>query len=245
MRSVDKFETTPKMSTYLLAFIVSNYESTENADNSFGVFARPEAKAQTEFAIQVGQEHLQYMGELLGFRFNEVPEMKSMKMAAIPDFSAGAMENWGLLTYRETLVLYYKDITSSYSQQQAATVIAHEQAHQWFGDLTTCKWWSDTWLNEGFARYFEYFGTEKLTQSDIFMWELDTQFNVEQLQRAFQLDASDNTHPLSNNVNTPSEISGMFDNISYNKGASILRMLYHIIGSDKFYATLKHYVANK
>ena len=233
------------MSTYLLAFIVSNYESSENVDKTFGVFARPEAKSHTEFALQFGQEHLEHMGKVLGFNFNDVPEMKTMKMAAIPDFSAGAMENWGLLTYRETLILYYNDITSSYSQQQAATVIAHEQAHQWFGDLITCKWWSDTWLNEGFARYFEYFGTEKITHSNVFMWELDTQFIVEQLQRSFQLDASHNTHALSNNVNTPSEISAMFDNISYNKGASILRMLYNIIGNDKFYATLKHYVANK
>ncbi|CAO1393773.1 unnamed protein product [Diamesa tonsa] len=242
--TLDSFETTPKMSTYLLAFIVSNYESTENVDKTFGVFARPEAKPHTDFALQFGQEHLQHMGKVLGFNFTDVPEMKAMKMAAIPDFSAGAMENWGLLTYRETLVLYYKDITSSYSQQQGATVIAHEQAHQWFGDLLTCKWWSDTWLNEGFARYFEYFGTETVSHSDVFMWELDTQFNVEQLQRSMILDASENTHPLSNDVNTPSEISAMFDNISYNKGASILRMLYNIIGKDKFYATLKHYVAN-
>jgi aminopeptidase N len=123
-------------------------------------------------------------------------------------------------------------------------VIAHEQAHQWFGDLVTCNWWSETWLNEGFARYFQYFGTKMITgYTD---WDLEEQFVVENLQQSMQLDSTTDTHPMTNPlVKTRADASGMFDNISYNKAASIIRMLSYYIGEAKFKETLQHYLKEK
>lgn len=112
----------------------------------------------------------------------------------------------------------------------------------WFGDLVTCKWWSETWLNEGFARYFQYFATGMLRED----WEMEEQFVVENLQQSMQLDSTDNTHPMTDlTVNTQAQASAMFDNISYNKGASVIRMLSHFIGMEAFKATLNHYLNNK
>lgn len=236
---VDTFKITPKMPTYLLAFIVSDYEGMESEDSQFGVYARPESKPHTKYALDFGIESLKALGDYLGVDYYSVVE--KMDMAAIPDFSAGAMENWGLLTYRETGILYDPETTSSVAQQRIAAVIAHEQAHQWFGDLLTCKWWENTWLNEGFARYFQYFGTQMVPSAN--KWDMEYQFVVENLQQSMILDSSENTHPMTHPVNTPSEISAIFDNISYNKGGSILRMLQHMIGVENFQKTLKHYLS--
>lgn len=121
-------------------------------------------------------------------------------------------------------------------------VIAHEQAHMWFGDLVTCNWWSETWLNEGFARYFQYFGTKLIYGT----WDLEEQFVSEQLQVSMQLDSTDRTHPMTDNsVQTKAEASGMFDGISYSKAAAILRMLSYYIGMDKFKLTLNKHLDRK
>ncbi|CRK90924.1 CLUMA_CG004613, isoform A [Clunio marinus] len=238
----DEFDWTPPMSTYLLAFIVSKYKAKQNSDGSFGVWARPEAEEQASLALEFGQNMLEIFGNYLGISYyetNNVKNVTKMDMAAVPDFSAGAMENWGLLTYRETGVLYYPDDTPTLSEQRIVAVIAHEQAHMWFGDLVTCKWWSETWLNEGFARYFQFFGTAMIYDD----WELEEQFVVENLQQSMQLDSTDDTHPMTNpNVNTKPEASGIFDNISYNKAACIIRMLSHYIGMEKFEEILNHYL---
>lgn len=112
----------------------------------------------------------------------------------------------------------------------------------WFGDLVTCNWWSETWLNEGFARYFQYFGVEMI-KSD---WDLEEQFVVENLQQSMQLDSTDRTHPMTDNsVKTKAQASAMFDNISYNKAASVIRMLSHVIGIDKFKEILHHHLDRK
>lgn len=237
---VDTFKITPKMPAYLLAFIVSDYDGMENSNKSFGVYARPDSNPHTKYALDFGIDSLKALGDYLGVDYYSVNDVEKMDMAAIPDFSAGAMENWGLLTYREALILFDPNTTSTLSQQRIAAVIAHEQAHQWFGDLLTCKWWEYTWLNEGFARYFQYFGTQMVTSAK--NWDLEYQFVVENLQQSMILDSSNNTHPMTHNVNTPSEISAIFDNISYNKGGSILRMLKHIIGAEKFQDSLKDYL---
>lgn len=147
------------MSTYLVAFIVSEFKLRESTNKAFAIAARPEAYLQTEYAFTVGQDLLRQFDLWMGYKYSDVPEMEKMHMAALPDFSAGAMENWGLLTYRETALLYDPDVSTDMAQQRVATVIAHEQAHMWFGDLVTCDWWKYTWLNEGFARFYQYFGT--------------------------------------------------------------------------------------
>lgn len=147
------------MSTYLVAFIVSEFRIRENSARTFGIIARPQAYEQTAYAFDIGQVLLTELDRWTAYPHNEVSAIEKMHMAALPDFSAGAMENWGLLTYRETNQLYDADFTTAMQQQRIAAVITHEQAHLWFGDLVTCEWWGHTWLNEGFARYFQYIGT--------------------------------------------------------------------------------------
>lgn len=136
----------------------------------------------------------------------------------------------------------YFGIKNNHYYQQIVAVIAHEQAHQWFGNSLTCKWWSETWLNEGFARYYQFFGTQWLRAD----WDLEEQFVVENHQQSMQLDATEDTHPMTDpSVSTKAQASGIFDNISYNKAASIIRMLSHHIGVDKFKQTQQEYLRTK
>lgn len=235
------FDTTPPMSTYLIAFIVSEFRVRETADGSFGVIARPDAYAQTEYAFTVGQKLLAALDQWTNYPYASVENITKMQMAALPDFSAGAMENWGLLTYRETSLLYSEEDTTALAKQRIANVITHEQAHMWFGDLVTCEWWSYTWLNEGFARFFQFFGTAFVETT----WALEQQFVVDQLHVALAYDSAENSRALSHDVNSPAEISSIFDSISYNKGASVLRMIEHAIGQEKFKLAVQKYLKDK
>ncbi|XP_030370710.1 membrane alanyl aminopeptidase [Scaptodrosophila lebanonensis] len=234
----DVFATTPTMSTYLLAFIISEF--TTRTDGVFGVLSRPEFYGQTQYSFTVGPQILAKLGEYLNLSYYDLGNDK-MDMAAIPDFSAGAMENWGLLTYRERSLLVDESATTLASRQSIAAVVAHEQAHMWFGDLVTCQWWSYTWLNEGFARYFQYFGTAFVETE----WDLDKQFVVDQIQSVMSMDSTNATNPLSDeDTNTPADLSRMFNSISYNKGASFIRMIEHTMGSDNFQKSLQKYLAD-
>lgn len=229
------------MSTYLLAFIVSQFSVRSNADQTFGVVARPNAYDQTEYAFNVGPPLLQKLEEWTDFNYTSAPGITKMHMAALPDFSAGAMENWGLLTYRETALLYDPNESTDIAQQRVASVITHEQAHMWFGDLVTCEWWSYTWLNEGFARLFQYFGTHMVENT----WELENQFVVEQLQAVMVSDSLETTHAMTFDVIRNDQISTAFDSISYNKGATVLRMVEHLIGATNFRNAVREYLKEK
>uniref|UniRef100_A0A182QKF0 Aminopeptidase n=1 Tax=Anopheles farauti TaxID=69004 RepID=A0A182QKF0_9DIPT len=238
-RSLTTFAVTPSMSSYLVAFIVAPYQVNER--DGMGILARPEAQNQTQYSLDVGIKLLDALGKWIDYPYSNVPAMTRMYMAAVPDFSAGAMENWGLLTYRETNILYRSDDSTSLQQQRIAAVISHEIAHQWFGDLVTCEWWDVTWLNEGFARYYQYFGTA-LVETD---WDLEHQFVVEQLQGVMQMDSLMSTHPMTHPVYTQAQASGIFDNISYNKGAVTLRMMEHYLGKETFQTALRAYVKDR
>ncbi|EDW23766.1 GL23790 [Drosophila persimilis] len=232
----DVYETTPKMSTYILAFIISEF--TARKDEQFGVLARPEYYSQTQYSYNVGRKILEEIGKYVDLDYYTLGNDK-MDMAAIPDFSAGAMENWGLLTYRERSLLVDESATTLASRQSIAAVVAHEQAHMWFGDLVTCQWWSYTWLNEGFARYFQYFGTAFVEDE----WELEKQFVVDQIQSVMSMDSTNATNPLSDeNTYTPSDLSRMFNSISYNKGATFIRMIEHLMGPEDFRKSLQEYL---
>lgn len=134
-------------------------------------------------------------------------------LIAIPDFGAGAMENWGLITYRETSILYDENETSAAAHQWVAVVVAHELAHQWFGNLVTMRWWNDLWLNEGFASFLEYRGVEHVMPG----WSMMAQFVLDKTQQGLQLDALSTSHPININVRDPVEIEAIFDSISYSK----------------------------
>jgi aminopeptidase N len=139
------------------------------------------------------------------------------------------------------LLLTDSQHTTTMQKQRIAAIISHEVAHQWFGDLVTCEWWDNTWLNEGFASYFQYFATHWVETQ----WELDLQFIVEQYQSAFQMDSLESTHAMTNEVNSPAQVSANFNNINYNKAGSVLRMMEHILGANTFRTALQNYLRQK
>ena len=159
-------------------------------------------------------------------------------LIAIPDFGTGAMENWGLITYRETSILYDPEESSTNIHEWIGTIVAHELAHQWFGNLVTMKWWNDLWLNEGAASFFEYKGVNHISPE----WSMMDKFILEKTQSALDLDALASSHPISVQVKDPNEIEAIFDNISYNKGASILNMLEGFLCEDVLKSGLNDYL---
>lgn len=146
------------MSTYLVAFVISEFQSVTNEHKNFSVWARPDAVDQAEYALTIGEAAINYLENL----FDESYQLDKMDMVAVPDFAAGAMENWGLITYRESRLLYDPRESSDAAKQTVASVIVHECAHMWFGNLVTPEWWGYLWLSEAFARYYQYFATAKV-----------------------------------------------------------------------------------
>ncbi|XP_071870674.1 aminopeptidase N [Bombus fervidus] len=230
-----KFKTTPWMSTYLVAFIVSNYECNE--DGMFRVCTKPQAVNQTHYALEKGKKLLDALNEYTTINFNHY--LPKMDQVSLQDFSPGAMENWGLVTYRESALLYQDGVTTTRTKQSITTIIAHEFTHQWFGNLVSPEWWTWIWLNEGFADYFQYFITHKVLPE----WRLDEVFVVDNIQgNAFIADAGENPRPMNKNANTPQEISSLFDNIAYQKAGSVIRMMSHILTENVFHEGLKEYL---
>jgi puromycin-sensitive aminopeptidase len=161
-----------------------------------------------------------------------------MDLIAIPDFANGAMENWGAVTYRETALLVDPENSSLITKQWVALIIAHELAHQWFGNLVTMEWWTHLWLNEGFASFMEYLAIDKLFPK----WNIWTQFVYTEQAKALSLDGLENTHPIEVPVRHPGEISEIFDAVSYSKGASVIRMIESYVGEKNFQKGLNRYL---
>ena len=231
------FSPTPKMSTYLLAFIIGEFEHIETMTKEgtlVRVFVTPGKKHQAEFALECAAKTLSFYNDYFDIPY----PLPVLDMIAIPDFSAGAMENWGAITYRETAILVDPKNSSSASKQYVALVIAHEIAHQWFGNLVTMEWWTHLWLNEGFASYIEYLAVDKLFPK----WNIWTQFAYMDLNRALSLDALKHTHPIEIPVHHPDEIAEIFDEVSYSKGASVIRMLADYLGEKDFCDGLRVYL---
>lgn len=232
-----KFSPTPKMSTYLLAFIVGDFEYIEGKSNGgtqIRVFTTPGKKHQAKFALDCAIRTLEFYEKYFAIKY----PLPALDMIAIPDFSSGAMENWGAITYRESALLVDEEKSSISNKQWVALVIAHEIAHQWFGNLVTMEWWTHLWLNEGFASYIEYLAVDKLFPN----WDIWTQFSVADLGIALRLDALYHTHPIEIPVHHPDEIGEIFDEVSYSKGASIIRMLADYLGEENFRDGLRHYL---
>jgi puromycin-sensitive aminopeptidase len=231
------FAPTPKMSTYLLAFIVGKFESieTKTAEGvTVRVFTTPGKKHQAEFALQTAAKVLSFYNEYFAIPY----PLPVLDLIAIPDFAAGAMENWGAMTFRETTLLVDPQHSSTANKQWVALVIAHEIAHQWFGDLVTMEWWTHLWLNEGFACFIEYLAVDAIFPQ----WEIWKQFISTEHNDALRLDGLKNTHPIEVEVKHPSEISEIFDEVSYAKGASIIRMLWLYLGQVDFRDGLRLYL---
>ena len=231
------FETTPKMSTYLLAFVYGELGYLE-AKTKDGVlvrtYATPDNAVFTDFALKVAVDALEFYND-----YFDVPyPLAKCDLIALPDFSSGAMENWGLMTYREQALLVDPQNTSLNLKQYIANVVCHELTHQWFGNLVTMRWWTDLWLNESFASWMSYLAVDHLFPD----WKVWTQFLVDEQGLALSADALQNTHPIEVTVNHPDEIRTIFDAISYEKGASVLWMLHEYIGPIAFRDGLRIYL---
>ncbi|XP_047138133.2 puromycin-sensitive aminopeptidase isoform X1 [Hydra vulgaris] len=231
------FNRTPIMSTYLVAFIVGEFDFVEGKTEdgiNVRVFTPVGKSDQGMFALEISLKTLPFYNKYFGISY----PLPKMDLIAIPDFAAGAMENWGLVTYRETALLVDPFESSSASKQYVALVVGHELAHQWFGNLTTMEWWTDLWLNEGFASWIEYLCVDYCCP-DYKIW---TQFVASDFVAAQSLDALDNSHPIEVEVGHPSEIDEIFDAISYSKGAAVIRMLHDYLGEEDFKAGLNSYL---
>ena len=232
------FEKTPRMSSYLLAFVIGELHKKTARTKSgveVNVWATPAQNENTlDFALDIATRSIDFYDEYFGVKY---PLPKSDHVA-LPDFSSGAMENWGLITYRESCLLADPELTPESSRRFIATVIAHELSHQWFGNLVTMNWWNDLWLNESFANMMEYVAIDAL-QPDWHMWE---DFATNEVTAALRRDSLDGVQSVQADVNHPDEISTLFDPaIVYAKGGRLLVMVRKLIGEEAFRAGLKSY----
>ncbi|MBI4017713.1 MAG: M1 family metallopeptidase [Candidatus Aenigmarchaeota archaeon] len=231
------FERTPKMPTYLFYLGVGEFEFLE--DSFEGVTIRvattPGKSHQGAYAVDVTKKILDYYNKYFGVAY----PLPKLDLIAVPDFAIGAMENWGAITFRETAILYDPKTSSKETQQTIAEIVAHELAHQWFGNLVTMKWWNDLWLNESFATWISFKTVAHLYPR----WDMWNQFISMETVGALGLDSLKTSHPIEVRVKRPHELIEIFDAISYNKGASVLRMLEAYIGEDAFRKGLQTYIA--
>ncbi|XP_035785973.1 aminopeptidase N-like [Anopheles albimanus] len=232
-----KFKTTPLMSSYLIAFVVSDF--LNRGSDKHRVFARPNAFQELPFALEASKLILPVLDEHLYVPY--MSYMEKIDQVALPDFAAGAMENWGLVTYREQLLLFNPEVNTYRTKTNIATTIAHEYAHQWFGDLVTPQWWEYIWLNEGFATLYEYLATD-MAYPGMEYWEL---FNTQVIQAAMVPDGLASTRPMNYNAATPAEISALFDRVAYPKSGSVLNMMRHVLGDDNWREGLRIYLLDR
>ncbi|KAK7352549.1 hypothetical protein VNO80_17972 [Phaseolus coccineus] len=230
------YQESPIMSTYLVAVVVGLFDYVED-HTSDGVKVRVYCQVgkanQGRFALDVAVKTL----ELYKNYFATPYALPKLDMITIPDFAAGAMENYGLVTYRETALLYDDQHSAAANKQRVATVVAHELAHQWFGNLVTMEWWTHLWLNEGFATWVSYLATDSLFPE----WKIWSQF-LDEPTEGLRLDGLAESHPIEVEINHACEIDEIFDAISYRKGASVIRMLQSYLGAECFQRSLASYI---
>ena len=235
---VVRFAETPKMSTYLLAFIVGDFASVEErAPNGtlVRVWATRGKEEQGRFAVENAVGLLNYFNSYFGIPY----PLEKLDHIAVPDFAAGAMENWGAITYRETALLYDPENSSAATRQRIMEVVSHEMAHMWFGDLVTMEWWDDLWLNESFASWMG----DKAVDHQYPEWNMWTQFVFQDTNSGLSLDGLRNSHPIEARVENPAQIRELFDAISYSKGGATLRMLETFLGEETFQKGLHGYLS--
>ena len=235
---VTSFDTTPRMSSYLLAWVVGELQKKTTKTKSgveVNIYATPAQTSDSlDFALDIATRGIEFFDD-----YFDVPyPLPKSDHVALPDFSSGAMENWGLVTYREVALLTDPKTGSLMSRQHAALTITHELSHQWFGNLVTMKWWNDLWLNESFANLMEYICIDSL-QPD---WEIWLDHATYEVLQALRRDSLDGVQAIQSDVNHPDEISTLFDpSIVYAKGGRLLHMLQTYIGNEAFQAGLKIY----
>ena len=231
-----RFATSPRMSSYLVALAVGDFACLDGAADGIPlrVCATPDRQALGAFALESAEYVLHYYNTYYAIKY----PFEKLDMVAVPDFAAGAMENTAAIFYRDTDLLVDASHASVGALKNVASTVAHEMAHQWFGDLVTMRWWDDLWLNEGFATWME---SRPLTA-----WKPEWHMDVDQAldtQRALNLDSLKSTHPIHSTVETPAEIDESFDLIAYEKGAAVVRMIENYVGADTFRNGVNAYLA--
>ncbi len=234
-RKTVKFHTTPKMSTYLLYMGIGKFETRESKFGKVKLYLSglKGNMDTTDFPLEIAAKCLEFFNKYFGIDY----ALPKMHLIAVPEFAAGAMENWGAITFRETAILVNKS-TSGITRKRVAAVIAHEIAHQWFGDLVTMDWWNDLWLNESFATFMMY----KVIEEYYPEWKVTGDMLLTRGRGAFHDDSLNSTHPIEANVKEPEEIEQIFDQISYGKGGMILRMIESYAGKEAFRQGLHNYL---
>ena len=231
------FQETPTMSTYLLAFVIAELEYLKGKTKNnvlVRIITTRGKKDKAKLALEIAIKALEYYENYFRISY----PLPKLDLIAIPDFDSGAMENWGLITYREAALLFDEKESSVGTKQTVAYIICHEIAHQWFGNLVTMKWWDDLWLNEGFASWMEYKVTDYLFP-EFDMW---SQYLTDERIPALYLDSLNNSHPIEAKVIDPGKINEIFDIISYNKGSCVIRVLEEYLGEKNFRSGLKYYL---
>ncbi len=231
-----KFLTTPKMSTYLVAFLVGDFQCSSGEQDGVAIrtCSTPDKVALTTYGVDVAKYVLHYYNTYFGIPY----PLKKLDLIALPDFEAGAMENFGAITYRETALLIDPKTASINAKTEVALVIAHEMAHQWFGDLVTMQWWDNIWLNEGFATWMENKPVEAMHPE----WNID-QLVVSGMDGTLNLDAQPTTRAIRARADTPAEIEQMFDGISYGKAGVVLLSVENYLGPETFRQGVHNYLA--
>jgi aminopeptidase N len=229
------FDTTPKMSTYLVALAVGDFDcSAATVDGTpIRVCATPDKKGQTGFALDVAGDILRYFNQYYAIKY----PFKKLDIVAVPDFAAGAMENTAAIFYRETLLLADRRSASVKLRKDIANVLAHEIAHQWFGNVVTMQWWDDIWLNEGFATWMASKPVKALRPE----WNIELD-EVLANQEAMTLDSLRSTRAIRSDASTPAQILELFDAIAYEKGAAVLRMIEAWVGEEEFRTGVNAYI---
>lgn len=235
-KKLTRFNTTPKMSSYLVAFIVADLKYVENKDFRIPVrvYATPGNEKHGQYAADLTAKTLDFFEKSFGIKY-PLPKMDNV---AVHEFSAGAMENWGLVTYRVVDLLLDKENSTLDRIQRVAEVVQHELAHQWFGNLVTMDWWEGLWLNEGFATWMSWYSCNAFQPE----WKVWEQYVTDTLQHALALDSLRSSHPIEVPVKRADEINQIFDAISYSKGASLLRMISKWLGEDVFVKGVSQYL---
>ncbi|KAG5356004.1 Aminopeptidase 2 [Yarrowia sp. B02] len=233
------FKPTPLMSTYLVAFVVGELDYVEDSVNyrlPVRVYSTPGKAHKGKFAAEYGAKTLTYFEKIFGI---DVP-VEKVDLIGIPDFAIGAMENWGLITFRDAALLYDPETCSLSQKQHCAEIVMHELAHQWFGNLVTMDWWEGLWLKEGFATWMSFLAMDHFFPQ----WNIWESFYTSNVVRALDLDCLRSSHPIEVNVRTAKELPQIFDAISYSKGGSVLRMISDYLGLDIFLKGISKYLSD-
>ncbi|XP_070558841.1 aminopeptidase N-like [Ptychodera flava] len=236
--NVTSYNTTVHMSTYLNAYTIGDWECIEDTTPNgieFRVWSQPSLLYSGSYGLQIGMDQLTGFEELWEIKY----PLQKMDMVALPVFGPGAMENWGLILYREVYLLYDSAIHTPHRKKFVSQIIAHELIHQWFGNLVTCIWWGELWLNEGFATYFEFYGLD-MTEPGFYAW--DQFFLKESTYSTFNRDQRGDSHPLIRDPGFAAEISSMFDTISYDKGGAVIMLMEGFLGQDLMFEGFRRYL---